>query len=97
MLWIIGVGSNTIIAHHRQGDYSDIGSKTNHPAHMINANNKKILNIQDQHNRYDDNSKKLGSAPKLCQNGILSNNNGIGGNTKSENHHYNTNRVSQGN
>lgn len=97
----IGVGSSTIIAHHRQGDYSDIGNKTNHPiTHMNNANNKKILNIQDQHTRYDDISKKLGSTPKLCQNGILNNNNGInGGNiTKSENHHYNNNtRVSQGN
>ena len=93
----VGIGNGNVVAHHRQGDSSDNGSKTNHSTHMNNVNNKKILNIQDHHSRYNDNSKKLGSTPKLCQNGLLSNNNGTGGNTKSENHPYNNNRAPQGN
>ena len=86
--------------HHRQGDYTDIGNKASHPTQMNNmSNNKKMLDIQDQHsNRYDDSSKKLGNTPKICQSGILTNNgNGVGGNTKSENHPYNNNRMPQGN
>ena len=85
--------------HHRQGDYTDIGNKASHPAQTNNiSNNKKMLDIQDQHSsRYDDSSKKLGSTPKICQIGILTNNgNGMGSNTKSENHPYNNNRIPHG-
>ena len=77
--------------HHLQGDYNDIGSKVNYPTNINNANNKKILNIHDQHGPYDNNLRKLGNTPNLCQKGILNNNNGISGNNKSENHHYNNN------
>ena len=89
--------------HHRQGDYTDIGNKASHPSQQMNNNNtsnKKMLDtIPDQHSsRYDDISKKMGNTPKLCQNGMSSNVNGISSNSKRENHSYNNNnRVSQGN
>ena len=83
--------------HHLQGDYNDIGGKVNYSSTNINnANNKKILNIYDQHGPYGNNLKKLGSTPKLCQKGILNNGNGINVNSKSENHHYNNNGMCQG-
>ena len=85
--------------HHRQSDYIDIGNKASHPTQTNNINhNKKIIDIQDQHSsRYDDNSKKLGSTPKIGQKGIITmNSNGPGSNTKSENHPYNNNRVPHG-
>ena len=77
--------------NHRQGDYTDIGSKaTSHIPYqpMKNAASNKKMILEDQHStRYDDASKILGIVPKICQSGISSNlNNGIvGDNTKSEN------------
>ena len=88
----IGVGSNNGNVNHRQGDYTDIGSKaTSHIPYqpMKNAASNKKMILEDQHStRYDDASKILGNVPKICQSGISSNlNNGINGdNTKSENH-----------
>jgi hypothetical protein len=86
------VGSNNGNVNHRQGDYTDIGSKaTSHIPYQTQKNaasNKKMI-LEDQHStRYDDASKILGNVPKICQSGISSNlNNGINGdNTKSENH-----------
>ena len=87
----IGVGSNNGNVNHRQGDYTDIGSKaTSHIPYqpMKNAASNKKMILEDQHStRYDDASKMLGNVPKICQSGISSNlNNGIvGDNTKSEN------------
>ena len=87
----IGVGSNNGNVNHRQGDYTDIGSKAlSHIPYqpMKNAASNKKMILEDQHStRYDDASKILGIVPKICQSGISSNlNNGIvGDNTKSEN------------